>query len=53
MLRILAIGATCSLLCACGGGGGGGGTDTSGTPPAPAAAELAWDNGNWDQQEWK
>lgn len=52
-LRILAIGATCLFLCACGGGGGGGGSDAPVTPPAPAPTELAWDNGNWDQQEWK
>jgi hypothetical protein len=52
-LRILAIGATCVFLGACGGGGGGGGSDAPVTPPPTAKADLAWDTGNWDQQEWQ
>lgn len=53
VIRLLAITSTCLLMGACGGGGGGGGSDTPVATPPPAPAELAWDNGNWDQQEWK
>lgn len=49
-IRLLVIGAACALLSACGGGGGGASDGPAATPPP---AELAWDNGNWDQQEWK
>lgn len=51
-LRAFAFGTACTLLCACGGGGGGG-SDDSGVVAPPQKAELSWDNGNWDQQEWK
>jgi len=51
VLRMLTIGAACLLTCACGGGGSGSDAPVA-TPPPPAKAELAWDSGNWDQQEW-
>jgi hypothetical protein len=52
-LRIFMIGVVCVFTCACGGGGSGGGSDAPVVTPPPQQAELAWDNGNWDQQEWK
>lgn len=51
LLRLLTIGAACLFLHACGGGGGG--SDAPVTPPPTTKADLAWDNGNWDQQEWQ
>lgn len=51
--RLLVIGAVCTFLCACGGGGGGGASDTHVATPPPQKTELAWDSGNWDQQEWQ
>lgn len=50
-MRLLAITSACVLVGACGGGAGG--NDAPAVTPPPAAAELTWDNGNWDQQEWK
>ncbi len=50
-IRTLVITSASLLMCACGGGGGG--NDAPVATPPPAATELAWDNGNWDQQEWK
>jgi hypothetical protein len=52
VVRAIAIGAICALLCACGGGGSGASDGTEVVSP-PQKAELSWDNGNWDQQEWK
>lgn len=49
--RLLAISTVCVLMSACGGGGGG--SDAPVVTPPPAPAELAWDDGNWDQKEWK
>lgn len=34
-------------LAGCGGGGGGGGDNEP-----PAAQELIWDEGNWDETDW-
>lgn len=50
-IRLLVITGACLLMSACGGGGGG--SDAPVATPPPTATELAWDNGNWDQQEWK
>ena len=51
-VRAIAVGTVCTVMCACGGGGGGASDDTGAVPP-PQKTELSWDNGNWDQQEWK
>ena len=51
--QLLTISTVCLLMSACGGGGGGGGSDAPVGAPPPTPAELAWDNGNWDQKEWK
>jgi hypothetical protein len=50
-MRVLALGAALLFTSACGGGGGG--SDTPVVKPPAQKAELAWDNGNWDQQEWQ
>jgi len=52
-LRLFMIGVVSVFTCACGGGGSGGGPDAPVVTAPPPQAELAWDNGNWDQQEWK
>jgi hypothetical protein len=50
-MRVLALAA--AILCTSACGGGGGGSDTPVVKPPVQKADLAWDNGNWDQQEWQ